>query len=131
MKSKLLILVAVVGLFAGYVIAAEQGSMKMDETRDAAVVEGTDAAMDMGETLNVAAEEAVEAVAEQAAEVVVVDNKICPISGEKIGEMGEGKVVEYDGKQYKLCCPACEKDFLKDPAAAVQKIEASMAAEAK
>ena len=78
-----------------------------------------------------AAEEATEAVADQAMEMVVVANKICPISGEKIGEMGEGKVVEYNGKQYKLCCAACEKDFLKDPDAAVKKIEDSMAAETK
>lgn len=78
-----------------------------------------------------AAEEAVEAVADQAVELVMVDNKICPISGEKVGEMGEAKTVEYNGKQYKLCCAGCAKDFMKNPAAAVQKVEASMAAEAK
>ena len=66
-----------------------------------------------------------------AAETVMVDNKICPISGEQVGVMGEAKVVEYNGVKYNLCCAACEKDFLKDPAAAVKKIEESMAAEAK
>src|SRR3989338_8661382 len=120
MKSKLLILVAVVGLFAGYVIAAEHehGSMPMGETMDAAVPAGIDAAHDMGEAAGTA-EPAVEAVADQAVDAVIVDNKICPISGEKIGAMGEGQVVEHNGKQYKLCCPACMKDFMKDPEAAV------------
>lgn len=78
-----------------------------------------------------AAEEAVESVAGQAMEAVMVDNKICPISGEKVDAMGEAKVVEYNGKHYNLCCAACEKDFLKDPAAAVKKIEEVMAAEVK
>lgn len=58
MKSKLLILVAVVGLFAGYVIAAEQETIKMGDAMEAAVAEGTDAAMDMGEAVNAVAEEA-------------------------------------------------------------------------
>lgn len=59
MKSKLLILVAVVGLCAGYVIAAEHPGMKMGETTDAAVVEGTEVA---AETANVAVEAAAEDV---------------------------------------------------------------------
>ena len=59
-----------------------------------------------------------------------VDNKICPISGEKIeaGSMGAIKEVTYNGKVYKLCCAMCEKDFMKDPEAAIEKIE-SMAAQ--
>ena len=65
-------------------------------------------------------------------DAVMVDNKICPISGDKIGkgEMGETKVVEYNGKKYNLCCAMCEKDFMKDPAAAVNKIEEQMSATA-
>ena len=50
-------------------------------------------------------------------------NKFCPISGEKIDESKSAKV-EYNGKTYHLCCPACLKDFNKDPEAAIQKIEA-------
>lgn len=68
MKSKLLILVAVVGLCAGYVIAAEHPGMKMGETMDAAVVEGTEVAEVAAETANVAVEaaaEETEAVAEE------------------------------------------------------------------
>ena len=50
-----------------------------------------------------------------------VGNKICPISGEKIKEGKEFKV-EYNGKIYNLCCSMCEKDFKKDPEAAIKKL---------
>ncbi len=53
---------------------------------------------------------------------VDVGNKICPISGEKIKEGKEFKV-EYNGKVYNLCCSMCEKDFKKDPEAAIKKLE--------
>ena len=51
-----------------------------------------------------------------------VGNKICPISGEKI-VMGKESKVEYNGKTYNLCCAMCEKDFNKDPEAAIKKLE--------
>ena len=46
---------------------------------------------------------------------VEVDNKICPVSGNKVGEMGEGVKYEYKGRIYNLCCSACIKDFKKNP----------------
>ena len=55
---------------------------------------------------------------------VEVGNKICPISGEALMEGQEAKV-EYNGKIYNLCCAACTKDFLKDPEAAIKKLEAA------
>ena len=60
-------------------------------------------------------------------ELVMVDNKICPITGEKIITGKEAKV-EYNGKVYNLCCAMCEKDFKKDPEAAIKKLEAGMKA---
>ncbi len=50
-----------------------------------------------------------------AVEVVDVGNKICPISGEKVGEMGEIVKHEYNGKSYNLCCSMCLRDFKNDP----------------
>ena len=50
-----------------------------------------------------------------AVEAVEVGNKICPVSKEKVGEMGEAVKYEYNGKIYNLCCPACKKDFAADP----------------
>ena len=47
--------------------------------------------------------------------LVEVGNKFCPVSKEKVGEMGEGVKFEYNGKIYNLCCPMCKKDFAKDP----------------
>ena len=49
----------------------------------------------------------------------------CPVSGEKLGEMGKPYVLEYQGREVKLCCPDCKKDFEKDPAKYIKKIEAA------
>ncbi len=62
--------------------------------------------------------EAVEVVTEAVeAEAPVVDfgNKICPISKEPVGTMGEGYKIVYNGKSYNLCCEMCAADFNKDP----------------
>lgn len=47
--------------------------------------------------------------------ITEVGNKICPVSGGKVGEMGEVVKVAYKGKMYNLCCAMCQKDFDKDP----------------
>ncbi len=52
-----------------------------------------------------------------------VDNPLCPVSGEKVGEMGEAVKYEYNGKVYNLCCPMCKKDFAKDPEKFSKKAE--------
>lgn len=61
---------------------------------------------------------------------IVVGNKICPVSGEKVGEMGEIIQQEYNGKVYNLCCTMCLKDFNKDPEKYVKMVEEMMAKEA-
>ena len=48
-------------------------------------------------------------------EIINVGNKVCPVSGQAIGSMGEGYKVEYNGKEYNLCCEMCVKDFKKNP----------------
>ena len=40
----------------------------------------------------------------------------CPVSGDKLGEMGKPYIFVYQGQEIKLCCPSCKKDFDKDPA---------------
>jgi YHS domain-containing protein len=61
--------------------------------------------------------------------VVNVGNKICPVSGEQIGSMGEAIVVEYEGKAYNLCCAGCVAAFNSDPQKYIgivnQELEAS------
>ena len=49
--------------------------------------------------------------------------KICIVSGEKLGEMGKPFMFTYEGREIKLCCPDCQKDFKKNPAKYVKKIE--------
>ncbi len=53
--------------------------------------------------------------ARTASQAVEVGNKICPVSGNAAGEMGEIIKYEYNGKIYNLCCKMCLKDFEKDP----------------
>src|SRR5215472_960235 len=49
--------------------------------------------------------------------------KTCVISGDKLGEMGKPYVFEYKGREIKLCCKNCLKDFNQSPAKYVKKIE--------
>ena len=47
----------------------------------------------------------------------------CPVSGEKLGEMGKPYTFVYQGQEVKLCCSGCKKDFDKDPAQYLKKIQ--------
>lgn len=49
----------------------------------------------------------------------------CPVSGDKLGEMGKPYVFTYKGQQVKLCCPNCKSDFDKDPAKYMKMIRAA------
>jgi YHS domain-containing protein len=49
--------------------------------------------------------------------------KTCVVSGEKLGGMGDAYVFEHEGREIKLCCKSCLKDFKKDPAKYIKKIE--------
>jgi hypothetical protein len=49
----------------------------------------------------------------------------CPVSGDKLGEMGKPYVFTYKDREVKLCCKNCKKDFDKDPAKYIKLIEAA------
>ena len=49
----------------------------------------------------------------------------CPVSGDKLGEMGKPFEFVYEGQQVKLCCESCKKDFDKEPAKFIKKIQAA------
>jgi hypothetical protein len=49
--------------------------------------------------------------------------KTCIVSDDKLGEMGKPVVFEYNGQEIKLCCKDCRKDFDKDPATYLKKLE--------
>ena len=63
--------------------------------------------------------------------LVEVGNKMCPVSENKIGSMGKGLKVEYNGKTYSLCCKMCKKDFDADPAKFAEIAEKEVAGEQK
>ena len=56
--------------------------------------------------------------------------KTCIVSDEKLGEMGKPFVFDYEGREIKLCCKSCQKDFKKDPAKYIKKLEQAEAKEA-
>lgn len=47
----------------------------------------------------------------------------CVISGEDLGSMGAPFVFTEGNQEVQLCCKPCQKDFLSDKAANLQKIE--------
>jgi YHS domain-containing protein len=49
--------------------------------------------------------------------------KTCVVSGDKLGEMGAPFVYAYEGREIKFCCKGCLKDFKKDPANYIKKVE--------
>ena len=52
--------------------------------------------------------------------------KTCIVSDEKFGgDMGEAYVFTHEGREFKLCCKSCLKDFNKAPAKYVKKLEAA------
>jgi hypothetical protein len=47
----------------------------------------------------------------------------CVVSDEKLGEMGKPVVFVHEGQEIKLCCKDCRKDFDKDPAKYLKKLD--------
>jgi YHS domain-containing protein len=68
-----------------------------------------------------------QAETEPKTEAVNVGNKICPVSGENVGQDGmEITTYEYKGKVYNFCCTACIEEFKKDPEKYIKKAEEEM-----
>ena len=49
----------------------------------------------------------------------------CPVSNEKLGEMGKPYAFSYKDQEVKLCCKGCKKDFDKAPEKYIAKIRAA------
>lgn len=54
--------------------------------------------------------------------------KVCVVSGEKLGSMGNPHVIKHEGTEVQFCCKSCVKDFNTDPKKFIAKIEAARAA---
>jgi len=53
----------------------------------------------------------------------------CPVSGEKLGSMGEAIVLDVDGRQVKLCCKGCVKKFEQDKAKHLAVVDEGLTAQ--
>lgn len=49
--------------------------------------------------------------------------KTCIVSDEKLGEMGQAYVFTHEGREIKLCCKGCLKEFNKDSAKYIKKLD--------
>ena len=49
--------------------------------------------------------------------------KTCVVSGEKLGEIGKPYVYQHEGREVRFCCKSCLKDFKKDPAKYLKKLD--------
>jgi YHS domain-containing protein len=47
----------------------------------------------------------------------------CVVSDEKLDSMGKPYIFKHEGREVQLCCKSCLKDFKKDPAKYIKKIE--------
>ncbi len=57
--------------------------------------------------------------------------KTCIVSDEKLGEMGKPYSFTHEEREIQLCCKGCLKDFNKEPAKYIKKLEAAEAKAAK
>lgn len=51
----------------------------------------------------------------------------CPVSGMKLGSMGDAVVKEIDGREVRFCCGNCPEKFEADAATYIQKIDTAIA----
>lgn len=49
---------------------------------------------------------------------------VCPVSGEKLGAMGDPIRINYEGRDIRFCCGSCPKLFKADPTKFIAKIDA-------
>ena len=49
--------------------------------------------------------------------------KVCVVSGEELGGMGEPYVHQHEGTTVKFCCKPCLKKFNEDPGTYLAKLE--------
>jgi len=47
----------------------------------------------------------------------------CVVSDEKLDSMGKPYIFKHEGREVQLCCKSCLKDFQKDPAKYLKKLD--------
>ncbi len=51
---------------------------------------------------------------------------VCIVTGEKLGAMGDPVVKTYEGREVQFCCAGCIKDFEKNKAKYMKKLDEAM-----
>lgn len=54
--------------------------------------------------------------------------EMCPVSGKKLGEVGEPVNLIYKNRLVRFCCADCKAEFQKDPSKYIAKIDAAVIA---
>jgi hypothetical protein len=49
--------------------------------------------------------------------------KVCPVSNDRLGEMGKPFKIAAEGRTFFLCCDGCEKDVKADPKGVIAKLD--------
>lgn len=75
---------------------------------------------------NDSAEHGAAAASKPASDAYPLD--VCVVSGEKLGSMGEPIVIQYKGREVRLCCEGCVEEFEADPAKYMAKLDAAASA---
>ncbi len=55
--------------------------------------------------------------------------QVCPISGGRLGSMGEPIIKSYDGREVRFCCAGCPPKFESDLAASMKKLDSMIIAD--
>ena len=55
----------------------------------------------------------------------------CPVSGKKLGSMGDPVILMHEGREIRLCCGGCVAKVKADPAAVMAKVDAAIIAAQK
>lgn len=48
--------------------------------------------------------------------------KVCIVTDNDLGSMGDEKVIVHEGQEIKFCCAPCEKKFRRTPAKYLEKL---------
>jgi hypothetical protein len=59
----------------------------------------------------------------EAEQAIALKQRVCPVSGGTLGEMGKPFQVKYEGRSFYLCCKSCEGEVKADPKAIIAKLD--------
>jgi YHS domain-containing protein len=108
------------GLFAFSAVGAMALTGCSKEPADSSAPAANGAAADVASPSDVPAAFADLSVEDRAAALA---QKICPVSGGPLGEMGTPIKVDVNGRDVFICCESCQEPLLKDPDKYLAKLD--------